>query len=168
MKTKKPTIRSKSQCGSHSRSKGQRGERAAIDWLQPICDQVLDTLCATHGLHHNVTAPLLQRNTIQSDRGGFDVVGLPWLALEVKNYETDAPAQIEGWWKQAYGQAGPDQVPVLLYKRNHRPFRARMPGGWGRDFCWVSGPVDIDADQFEEWFRKKLRAELENKIAQNH
>ena len=113
MKPKKPKI--------NSRSKGIRGERLVIDWLQPIVDATVAKLGAT--------PVLLQRNTIQSDVGGVDIVGLDWLAPEVKNCAKDTPAMVEGWWAQAKGQAADGQVPVLFYKTGRRPFRIRMEGG---------------------------------------
>lgn len=136
----------------NSRSKGQRGERAAIDWLQPIANQVTAAL--------GLPPLLLQRNTLQSDQGGSDIAGLPWLAIEIKNCETDAPAALEAWWGQCLGQSKLGQTPVLLYRRNHRAFRARLEGGIGTEEPWLPALVDVDALAFEVWFRAKLRHEL--------
>lgn len=149
-----------------ARDKGKRGERMIIDWLQPI----VDDLTAETG-HKQIT---LQRNTIQSDKGGTDIVGIDWMAAEVKNCEQDNPAALEGWWKQCLDQAlewsRPGHVPlcpVLFYTRNHRPIRVRMYGilhdrqsvGIAHD-CWRNAVVDISAEDFEAYFRQRTKAEL--------
>ena len=145
MKPKKPKI--------NCRDKGIRGERLVIDWLQPIVDATVAKLGAS--------PVLLQRNTLQSDVGGIDIVGLRWLAPEVKNCAKDTPAMVEGWWQQACDQAEDGQTPVLFYKVGRRPFRVRMEGGWGEGMVWNCGPVEINPTQFEAWFTAMLEAELQ-------
>ena len=146
MKPKKPKI--------NCRSKGIRGERLVIDWLQPIVDATVAKLGAS--------PVLLQRNTLQSDVGGIDIVGLRWLAPEVKNCAKDTPAMVEGWWQQACDQAEDGQTPVLFYKVGRRPFRIRMAGGWGAGSVWNCGHVEISPSQFELWFTAMLEAELKS------
>jgi len=62
---------------------------------------------------------------MQTAKGGHDLIGIDWLALEIKNCET---FQFNAWWKQTLEQAGTTKVPVLMYKRNHSPFRFMMYG----------------------------------------
>ena len=156
----------------NSRSKGIRGERAVIDWLQPVCLEVHAALntsalgLSAFGAFAKVPLPCLQRNTLQSDKGGSDIAGLPWLAAEVKNCETDSPGQIETWWAQCVRQASPSQTPVLFYKRAHRPFRVRLLGGIGSQEPWLACVVDVDAATFETWFRARLALELEKQARQ--
>ncbi len=108
--------------GSFSRDKGKRGEREAIQILQPAVDAAYDDLEAC-GVATSKDRPLLQRNTVQSDRGGYDVIGLPWLALEVKNAAT---LQVPAWWKQTLKQTPPDGLPLLMWKvGGGRGWRAR-------------------------------------------
>lgn len=155
-----------------ARDKGKRGERAVIDWLQPIVDEVYTSL--------GLKPVLLQRNTIQSDRGGSDLVGLPWLSAEVKNVENDSPGLLDSWWEQTERQARewsqPNRplMPVLFYMRNRRPIRVRMCGilfdteseGGVRD-AWCNALVDVSAEHFELYFRQRLRAELmKSRVAQ--
>jgi hypothetical protein len=146
-----------------SRTKGQSGEREVIDLLQPT----LDAVVRGHGLDPN-NFPI-QRNTVQSDRGGSDLTGLPGLAIEVKRCETLA---IESWWEQCTEQAmGPRMigfraVPVLFYRRNRTPWRVRMLGHCGGNLGGGKDPgvlpltpavVDVSLDDFLKWFERWCR-----------
>lgn len=153
-----------------SRDKGKRGERLVIDWLQPIVDEVAQEL--------GVKPPLLQRNTIQSDKGGSDIHGLDWLAAEVKNCETQSPGLMDNWWAQTLEQAlehrdalGMARTPILFYTKARSPIRVRMIGClWHKDAqsadanFWLSCLVDISECDFEFYFRKRVTGELNKRI----
>lgn len=83
--------------GNMSRNKGQRGEREVVKLLQPIVDKVYGSL--------GLTPPVLERNLMQSHKGGFDIAGLHWMALEVKYQET---LNVGMWWNQTLAQANVD------------------------------------------------------------
>lgn len=103
--------------GVNIRSKGQRGEREAIDLIESWCKPVTDAL--------QLPPVALSRNLVQSREGGYDVIGLDWLALEVKRHEN---LQVSTWWKQALRQAKEGQIPVLMYRQNRTPWRFRVLG----------------------------------------
>src|SRR5699024_4186713 len=65
--------------------------------------------------------PSVERNLMQTAKGGYDLVGVDWLAVEVKRQET---LNVNGWWKQTLEQASEGQTPVLLYRKNRQPWRA--------------------------------------------
>ena len=94
----------------NARSKGQRGEREIIDLLQPHINEV--------SAYNQVPPPFLQRNQMQSHQGGYDIVGLPMFAFEVKRVENETPGAIAGWWAQCVRQAKAGEEPVLFYRRN--------------------------------------------------
>lgn len=123
----------------NARAKGQRGEREAIAVLQPIVDVV-----------YGPGVLVLERNLTQTRGGGYDIVGLPWLALEVKRQESGSSSQ---WWRQTIRQAKPGQVPVLMWRGNRQPWRYRtaLPVVTGQ---WQVGPLamDIDHDEFMRVF----------------
>lgn len=133
--------------GAGRRNKGKRGEREIINLLQPVVNEVF----VAHGLE----PPLLQRNLLQSDKGGCDVHGLEFLAAEVKFQETFA---IPAWWQQTLRQAGTTRVPVLFYRRARmRDWQVMMratlcPG------CTVAATVPMEG--FLMWFRLALNREL--------
>lgn len=102
----------------NARSKGQRGEREVIDLLQPHINEVSN--------YNQVEPPMLQRNTLQSDCGGYDIVGLTGFALEVKRVEKDTPGAVKDWWAQAVRQAKAGEEPVLFFRMNGRPWNVRM------------------------------------------
>lgn len=138
--------------GKMARNKGQRGEREIIKLLTPVVDKVYAEFPELG------EPPKLQRNTLQSDGGGFDIVGLDWLAIEVKFQEN---IQINPWWKQTISQAKPHQMPVLFYRKSHVKWRVMMklysPIGDKRFFC----PADMSIENFMVYFEHRLRYELE-------
>lgn len=133
-----------------NRDKGKRGERDVIKLLQPIVDNAYTEA----GL-----APVtLQRNTLQSDNGGFDIVGLEWLALEVKNQERLNIAQ---WWQQTVNQAKDEQEPVLLYKVSRSGWRVRMFGRLLTNDKRIRLPVDIAFDGFALFVAVRIAESLQ-------
>lgn len=140
--------------GSMSRSKGQRGEREIIDLLQRVVNEVY----AEHGEEVVKFSGLLQRNTLQSDLGGVDIVGLPWFAPEVKRCQT---LSIARWWEQTTRQAGVRREPVLFYRRNQEQWQVMMVGSVGTVRMRISVPVIVPMSAFMRWFRVRLHEELE-------
>lgn len=139
--------------GKMSRSKGQRGEREIIGLLQPVVNEVYEAAM--------LQAPTLKRNSLQSDGGGSDIAGLPWLALEVKYQEkTDTPSTLRIWWEQTLEQAGDCNVPVLFYRRNGSKWRVQMYGMLGAPSCCFTVPVVVGPEDFLRWFRARLTQEL--------
>lgn len=144
--------------GSFARDKGQRAERQVVKMLQPVVDWVYR--------EHGMEAPMLERNLMQSHKGGHDIVGLDWLALEVKHHETLA---VEQWWQQAKDQAakaekvtGRKVEPVLIYKQNRTKWRVRLFGvlrAGGND---VRCPVEVSDEAFLVWFHHSLDQQLKN------
>lgn len=148
-----------------SRDKGKRGERLIIDWLQPISDELHEAA--------GLKPVLLQRNTIQSDCGGSDIVGLRWLAAEVKNCESQGPALLDSWWQQCVEQTEEGQTSILFYTRARAPIRVRMLGWAGGHISGLPDAgedaepdlgvpllVDISAEAFEIYFAQRLAHEL--------
>jgi hypothetical protein len=134
--------------GHRSRNKGKRGEREVIGLMQLTVFEIYKA--------HELECPRLQRNTLQSDRGGYDIVGIDWLALEVKYQET---LQLDKWWKQTIEQAMKGE-PVLVYRSNHQPWRVMMHALLGGPGAGVTVPVIVDFDSFLRWFRIRLSQEL--------
>lgn len=133
--------------GLLSRNKGKRSEREVVHLLQPVIDEVY----ASRG----ISIPILQRNTIQSDRGGFDIVGLDWLAIEVKHQEAN---NVNGWWTQTVQQAG-KKMPVLFYRRNHAPWRVRTTAVIHHTTCngaFACCVADISVEDFLAYFKNRL------------
>lgn len=123
------------------RKKGQRAEREVIELLQPIVDRIY----TKNGLE----PPLLQRNTLQSHAGGYDIVGLDWLALEVKFQETE---HINTWWAQAKRQAKPNQVPVLIWRKSRAPWQVKMVMTAAVGKARIAMPVVISLESFLLYF----------------
>ena len=135
--------------GKMSRNKGQRGEREVINLCQPIVDEV----CVEYG----VESPQLSRNLVQSQNGGHDIVGLDWLALEVKFQET---FHINQWWEQTTRQAGEDQEPVLVYRKSRAKWRVMMFGEIVSGAVRIRIPVDITFEAFLGYMKVRVGYEL--------
>lgn len=145
--------------GAMSRNKGQRAEREIVKLLQPV------VIAAWTELERVGPAPNLERNLMQAHKGGHDLLGLDWLALEVKHQEQ---FMIASWWQQTKEQATKasqllniEVEPVLFYRKNHVQWRVIMRGyldvqGGGRVRC----PVNIPPEAFLVWFKLRLLAEL--------
>jgi len=123
--------------GRMSRDKGARGEREVKD--------LHNTFFKELGL--NVQ---MQRNSSgQADGGGYDLVGLQFLAIEVKLQE--GPYQ-EIWWKQCLEQCSFGQTAVLWYRRNRIKWRVRMIGTVEN----VEMLVDITPEDYFRWLKARL------------
>ena len=135
--------------GGFSREKGKRAEREVVKLLQPVVTKVYQEA--------GKEVPLLERNLMQSHKGGHDIVGLEWMALEVKHHET---LQIPQWWEQTKKQAGKTRVPVLIYKQNRIKWRVLLfgylPAGQERVRC----PCDVSLEAFIAYFEARLRHEV--------
>jgi len=136
----------------NSRSKGQRAERLAIRLLQPVVTRVYES--------RGLEPPVLERNLMQSMKGGFDIVGLEWMALEIKHHET---LQINRWWEQTLRQSGKSRVPVLMYKQNRVAWRVVMFGrlNIGKNGGSFRAPVDIALPDFLGYFEERLKYQIE-------
>lgn len=137
--------------GLMSREKGKRGEREVIGILQPVVSQVYTAF--------DLEAPRLQRNTLQSHGGGFDVVGLDWMALEVKFHKD---LNVAAWWRQTLAQCGHRQVPVLFYRRNNVEWKVRCLVTMQAGGTWLTMPATMSVQDWLRWFRAKLVEEVSN------
>ena len=140
--------------GLMSRNKGKRGEREVVKLLQPVVNKVYAEM--------GCVAPDLERNLMQSHKGGHDVVGLEWLALEVKYQETP---QLRVWWEQTHLQAlgvgnRPQRTPVLIWRKNNSPWKVRMRGYLPAGERKINCVCDIELPSFLLWLEHRLVAEL--------
>lgn len=137
------------------RQKGQRGEREAASLVMSWALEVTDYVGAE--------AVELKRNLMQSRQGGYDLVGLEWLALEVKRHES--LAGLPGWWRQTVKQAKPGQTPFLMYRQNRTPWRFRLEVQAAiYSPCGHSGlcpmVADVSEAEAKRWFQTALWVRL--------
>ncbi|MBL4904327.1 MAG: hypothetical protein JKY62_17015 [Desulfocapsa sp.] len=136
--------------GKFACSKGKRGEQEVVRLLQPIVDKVFEA--------RGLEPVKLFRNKNQSALGGYDIDGIDWLALEVKRQEN---LNINSWWKQTVRQASMEQVPVLIYKQNHKKWKIQMFGYLDCDGKRVKTKVEISLEAFLVYFEVKMIMVLE-------
>lgn len=143
--------------GMMSKQKGKRGEREVVKLLQVVVDMVYNA--------YGLEPPQLERNLMQSHKGGYDVVGLEWMALEVKFHESE---QIQKWWEQTIRQAGPGQEPVLFYRKSRAQWKVVMNGKLshttGLTSINVLCPVVINLNAFLEYFQLRIELELKDNL----
>lgn len=170
----------------NAKQKGANGEREVASLLQPVVDRAyMETLGITQR-----EVPKLQRNLLQTREGGYDLVGLDWLALEVKRVEAvGASGQIRkgalrGWWLQCVTAASKREVvdgqvvsrvvkePVLFYRPNGVTWTVRMYGHLSipdvnmGSFGVMRGkrvkaPVTVELEPFLVWLDLRIRHELQ-------
>lgn len=133
----------------HVVNKGKNGEREVVNLLQPLVTQVYEQL--------HMTPPDLLRNQMQSAVGGYDIVGLDWLALEVKRQETLCVNQ---WWNQVTKACRPGQEPVVIFRQNRCKWRVLMnvwvhTGGKGHEKV----RAEVSYEDFVFWFKKRAAYE---------
>ena len=130
--------------------KGKRAEREIIRLLQPIVERVYADLG-----YEDI--PLLQRNTLQSHRGGYDIIGLEWLAIEVKHQEQ---LSVNTWWKQTLRQAAAGQMPTLFYRKNNVKWQVviRTQVFVGNGFVPIRSTVSME--DYMIYFERRLRWEV--------
>jgi len=116
----------------------------------------------------------LKRNLAQTQQGGFDLEGLPWIAIEIKHHKQ---VSLGSWWAQCCQQAGTDQgggpivgrvvrEPVLIWKQHGGKWNVRMLGRLeieaGRRLRVV---VDVSWEAFLAWFEKRAEVELKKMLS---
>jgi hypothetical protein len=105
--------------------------------------------------------PIPEHGVLQTGPNGKDIVGLNWLAPEVKRHEDCRSCKIDSWWLQTK-QNSKGAIPVLFWRPNNSRWTVRMFGkielhGGG---C-VRAPVDIDIDTFILWFQVELKSRFD-------
>lgn len=130
----------------HVVNKGKNGEREVVNLLQPYVSRVYEGL--------GMEAPDLLRNQMQTAVGGYDIVGLPWLALEVKRQEQ---LSLNAWWAQVTKAAKPEQVPVVIFRQNRQKWQVLMPawlhtGGQGH----MQIRAQCTLEDFLGWFEQRV------------
>lgn len=141
--------------GKMQRNKGARGEREVKDLHNEFFSQ------HPHLSHHQAK----RNSSTQSDGGGYDLIGIPNIALEVKFQEALTPSNINAWWQQTLEQVGPlhanaglsspARLPVLFYRKSRVPWRVRTlgqplnPNMPFKDYPVVC--IDISVDDYFEF-----------------
>lgn len=130
-------------------NKGKEGERQFVKYLQPMVNEVYEDL--------GLQAPEIHRNQNQSALGGYDIDGVPWLAIEIKRQEQ---LSINAWWKQVLNATREGQEPLLAFRQNRQKWRFMV---WS--YCHTGGEgfvqvrAELNKEDFENWFKQRLKYE---------
>lgn len=135
--------------GKSSLDKGKRAEREIVKLLQPVVTKVY--------LAAGKEPISLERNLMQSHKGGYDIEGLDWLAPEVKHHETLC---VNSWWQQTVRQAGAERVPVLFYRQSRKPWSVMIRVNLRLSKSVITMPGVISMEAFIIWFERRLTEEV--------
>ena len=141
------------------RTKGQKGEREIQRALEPIVRKVM-----SEGGYPLPEKAIVQRNQNQSAVGGSDLSNTFGMCIEVKRQEQ---LSVNTWWNQCDAAAKRNgEVPVLLYRQNHKAWRCVMmgalalPQSQGQGGLTMRVRVEISFDEFLQWFEQWVRRKL--------
>ena len=150
--------------GANPRTKGAEGERQVYKMLNSIIAEVMTALAYPPNEVQKART-MVQRNQNQSAVGGNDLTNTFGMSIEVKRQEQ---LSVNTWWEQCKKAADKNnELPVLIWKQNHKPWRVRTfgflhapgpSGGWSS----VQAVVEFDEDTFKLWFRAWVTGKLQN------
>lgn len=140
------------------RVKGANGEREVVKLFVEVMKGVEDELKGKSDFNLNLSEQV-KRNSTQSDRGGYDIVGIPLLAVEVKFQES---LNLNGAWQQCVKQAKKGEMPVLFYRKSRSEWKVRtytaLCGNEGCAMVWTI--ADMPAKDFLTYYAMLYRAYL--------
>lgn len=146
------------------RQKGAEGERQVYKMLNEIIVEVMVAM-GFPAEEVEKAKTMVQRNQNQTAVGGCDLTNTFGMAIEVKRQEQLA---INTWWEQCKKSAEKNnELPVLIFKQNRKPWRIRTFGflhapGSNGGWTSVQAVVEIDEPTFKTWFRAWVTGKLQN------
>lgn len=117
------------------RTKGASGEREAAKWLQSAFKL---EACP-------------ERNLEQTRSGGFDLIGFPPFAFEIKRCQT---ISLRSWWLQVtHATNDKYHIPVVMYRPNNKPWKFLISAKY---IGLNKGFVHLEAREFTQWVNTVL------------
>lgn len=150
--------------GANPRTKGAEGERQVYKMLNDIIVEVMTELSFPPEEVEKART-MVQRNQNQTAVGGCDLTNTFGMAIEVKRQEQLA---INTWWEQTKKSAEKNnELPVLIFKQNRKPWRIRTYGflhapGTNGGWSSVQAVTEIDEATFKQWFKAWVAGKLQN------
>ena len=119
----------------HALNKGKEGERQAAKWLK---------------LKFKLeTEPM--RNLDQTRSGGFDLVGFPPFAFEIKRCET---LSLRSWWIQVVNSATTEySIPVVMFRQNRGKWSFLISAQY---VGLTNGYIRLEEVEFIKWANLQL------------
>ena len=119
------------------RNKGANGEREAAKWLE---------------LELRLEPGSMQRNLEQCRSGGFDLIGCPPFAFEVKRCQVLSKRD---WWLQVVTGCNSEyNIPVVMYRQNNKKWKFLISAKW---LGLENGYIELEVREFIAWFRRTIR-----------
>ncbi len=150
--------------GIDPRTKGAEGERQVYKMLNDI---IVGVMLALEFPADEVekAKTMVQRNQNQSAVGGNDLTNTFGMSIEIKRQEQ---LSVNTWWQQCVTAAKRNnELPVLMYRQNRKPWRVRTLGflhAPSKDGSWTSvqAVVEFDEATFKTWFQSWVTGKLQS------
>lgn len=138
----------------NARSKGRRGEQEVANLLRDVLTELGIT-------EVQIKRNLMQWGGVKRSASQSDIVGLDFLAIEVKRVENNLPSGLAAWWAQAKAQASPQQTAVLFHRMNDRDWNVRFTLETQVGATRLRLPVDMEWKIFRIWLKLRLKQEYQ-------
>lgn len=134
------------------RTKGANGEREIARILVAAMARVEANVNASRT---PISEFVKRCSSSQADRGGSDIVGIPGFAIEVKRGEK---LLLDQWWKQTSDACHGNDMPVLFYRQNRKPWYVRWYMCTSKPHHWYVAdvPMRVWLDWFVDWYEHWL------------
>lgn len=138
--------------GINIQNKGKRGEQEIARILVAAMARVEANVDATRT---PISTYVKRCSSMQADRGGTDIVGIPGFAIEVKRGET---LLLDKWWQQCTTEARYGDMPVLFYRQNRKAWMVRWYMCTSKPHHWLVADVRMSVwlDWFVDWYENWL------------
>jgi hypothetical protein len=148
----------------NSKHKGRRGEQEVAILLRGWINEVYEELGLPLADMPKIERNLMQVGGMHRSVGQQDLIGLDWIAVEVKRVENEGGYQMREWWEQAKSQAHGAQEPILFWRLNGRTWNIKMYAFMMAGDTKIRAPVVITDNIFAVWFKHKLKSEILKQI----
>lgn len=141
-----------------AKAKGYKGEVEAKAKFAFAMNQV-ETELLREGFTFPAGRPSLAvKRNMEQNAGAHDIVGIPFIALEVKRHERE---DVATWWRQTVKNAEKAAAePVLVWRATRRPWSCRTRGYVALNGEWLSLDVDYPLDEYLTLYAKAYRKYL--------
>lgn len=138
--------------GKMQRDKGKAGEREVVKLFR-----IANGWCGYTEVNYDGAEVPVARNHDQAERGGHDIVGVPFFAPEVKRVaERPGQSTLVSWWEQACEQADiACKEPLVVYRANHQPWRVLVwVQLWEVNDEWYM--ANLHWEEFVDYYKRRL------------
>lgn len=142
----------------HVQRKGKVGEQELV---RIIVGTMVQVEARVDAKRWPISSEVKRCSSMQADRGGSDIHGIPGFGFEVKRAQV---LRIDDWWQQCSDQCPRGAMPVLVYRQNRKPWFVRWYMCTSSPHQWIVGDVRMRdwLPWFQSWYENYLTADTIN------